>query len=37
MIRDLLARLAAEAHRHDGSVKIEHARGIAGRTPQHFD
>ena len=28
MIRDLLARLAAEAQRHDGSVKIEHARGI---------
>jgi hypothetical protein len=27
VIRDLLALLAAEAHRHDGSVKIEHARG----------
>ena len=27
VIRDLLVLLAAEAHRHDGSVKIEHARG----------
>ena len=27
VIRDLLALLAAEANRHDGSVKIEHARG----------
>jgi hypothetical protein len=27
VIRDLLALLATEAHRHDGSVKIEHAHG----------
>ena len=27
LVRDLLALLAAEAHRHDGSVQIEHARG----------
>ena len=28
VIRDLLALLAAEARQHDGSVKIEHARGL---------
>ena len=27
LIRDCLVLLAAEAHRHDGSVRIEHARG----------